>query len=134
MTLYDRLMEEKDDVYRDFQAKLVPNIPPETMIGVRTPALRKIAMEVFQSADREAFLSDLPHRYYEENLIHFFVIARMRDFDACVRAVEQFLPYVDCWPVSDQASPAAFRKSCCRTSGSGSTRSMCIPHVSGCAC
>lgn len=110
MTLYDRLMEEKDDAYRDFQAKLVPNIPPETMIGVRTPALRKIAQEVFLSADREAFLSDLPHRYYEENLIHFFVIARIRDFDACVRAVEQFLPYVDCWPVSDQASPAAFRK------------------------
>ena len=110
MTLYDRLIAVKDDAYRDFQVKLVPNIPPETVIGVRTPEMRRIAKELFQGAERDAFLGSLPHRYYEENLIHFFVIAMIRDFDACVRAVEVFLPYVDCWPVSDQATPAAFRK------------------------
>ena len=110
MTLYDRLMEVKDDSYREFQAKLVPNIAPETILGVRTPEMRKIAKEVFESPDREAFLSSLPHRYYEENLIHFFVISMIRDFDECVRAVEAFLPYVDCWPVSDQATPKAFAK------------------------
>ena len=110
MTLYDRLAAVKDDAYRDFQIKLVLNIPQETVIGVRTPAMRAIAKEVFESAERDAFLSDLPHRYYEENLIHFFVLARIRDFDACVRSVEAFLPYVDCWPVSDQATPGSFRK------------------------
>ena len=110
MTLYDRLIEVKDDAYQTFQAKLVPNIPPETILGVRTPELRRIAKEVDESPGREAFLNDLPHRYYEENLIHFFVIAGIRDFDECVRAVEAFLPYVDCWPVSDQASPKAFAK------------------------
>ena len=110
MTLYDRLIAVKDDAYRDFQVKLVPNIPPETVIGVRTPEMRKIAKELFQGADRDAFLGSLPHRYYEENLVHFFVIAMIRDFDRCVKAVEEFLPYVDCWPVSDQATPAAFRK------------------------
>ena len=104
------LTEVKDDAYREFQAKLVPNIPKETILGVRTPDLRKIAKEVFASPDREAFLSDLPHRYYEENLIHFFVISMIKDFDECVRAVETFLPYVDCWPVSDQATPKAFAK------------------------
>jgi hypothetical protein len=55
-------------------------------------------------------LQDLPHRYYEENLIHFFVLSMVRDFESCVREVEAFLPYVDCWPVSDQATPKAFRK------------------------
>ncbi|MCR5664483.1 MAG: DNA alkylation repair protein [Oscillospiraceae bacterium] len=110
MTLYNRLAEEKDDAYRTFQEKLVPNIPPETIVGVRTPVLRKIAKELFESADRDAFLAELPHRYYEENLIHFFMLAMIRDFDACVKAVEAFLPYVDCWPVSDQATPKAFRK------------------------
>lgn len=110
MTLYDRLMEVKDDAYREFQARLVPNIPQETILGVRTPELRKIAKEVFESPEREAFLNDLPHRYYEENLIHFFVISMIRDFDTCVCAVEAFLPYVDCWPVSDQATPKSFRK------------------------
>ena len=110
MTLHDRLIKAKDDEYRAFQTKLVPNIPPETILGVRTPEMRKIAREVFDSPGRETFLNDLPHWYYEENLIHFFVISMIRDFDACVRAVETFLPYVDCWPVSDQATPKAFAR------------------------
>lgn len=110
MTLYRRLAEVRDDAYREFLAKLVPNIPKETILGVRTPEMRKIAKEVFESTERDAFLNDLPHRYYEENLIHFFVLAMMKDFDECVRRVEVFLPYVDCWPASDQATPKAFRK------------------------
>ena len=110
MTLYRRLAEVRDDAYREFLAKLVPNIPKETILGVRTPEMRKIAKEVFESTERAAFLNDLPHRYYEENLIHFFVLAMMKDFDECVRRVEVFLPYVDCWPASDQATPKAFRK------------------------
>ena len=110
MTLYDRLMEVKDDTYREFQVKLVPNISPEIVLGVRTPDMRKIARELFESSERDAFLNDLPHRYYEENLIHFFVISMIKDFDECVEAVEAFLPYVDCWPVSDQTTPKAFAK------------------------
>ena len=110
MTLYQRLIEEKDDAYRALQTKLVPNIPSETIVGVRTPALRTIAKEVFESGERDAFLRELPHRYYEENLIHFFVLAMIKDFDECVQAVDAFLPYVDCWPASDQATPKAFRK------------------------
>ena len=110
MTLYDRLMEVRDEEYRAFQVNLVPNVPPETIIGVRTPAMRTIAKELAKSPDRDAFLSTLPHPYYEENLIHFFVLAEIKDFDECVTRVETFLPYVDCWPVSDQATPKAFRK------------------------
>ena len=110
MDLYDKLIEVRDPEYRDFQAKLVPNIPAETILGVRTPDMRRIAKEVFASGKAEEFLKDLPHRYYEENLIHFFVLAMIKDFDECVKGVEAFLPYVDCWPVSDQATPKAFTK------------------------
>ena len=110
MTVYEKLLEAKDDRYREFQARLVPNIPSETILGVRTPEMRKIAREVSGTPYRDEFLSQLPHRYYEENLVHFFLIAGIKDFDACVRAVDSFLPYVDCWPVSDQATPAVFRK------------------------
>ena len=88
----------------------MPNIPAETILGVRTPDMRRIAKEVFASGKAEEFLKDLPHRYYEENLIHFFVLAMIKDFDECVKGVEAFLPYVDCWPVSDQATPKAFTK------------------------
>ncbi len=110
MTVYEKLLEAKDDRYREFQARLVPNIPSENILGVRTPEMRKIAREVSGTPYRDEFLSQLPHRYYEENLVHFFLIAGIKDFDACVRAVDAFLPYVDCWPVSDQATPAVFRK------------------------
>ena len=110
MTLYDRLVKVRDEEYRAFMRKLVPEVPPESVIGVRTPDMRAIAKEVAKSPDRDAFLSDLPHAYYEENLIHFFVLAELKDFDDCIRRVEAFLPYVDCWPVSDQATPKAFRK------------------------
>lgn len=110
MTLYDKLVAVRDEEYRAFQVKLVPSIPAETILGVRTPDLRQIAKELFESADREAFLKSLPHNCYEENLVHFFVLAMIKDFDSCVQGVEAFLPYVDCWPVSDQATPKAFRK------------------------
>ncbi len=108
--LLGELSQTKDEAYRSFQAKLVPNISPQTILGVRTPDMRKIAKEVFESSERDAFLADLPHKFYEENLIHFFVLAMIKDFDECVKGVEAFLPYVDCWPVSDQATPKSFRK------------------------
>lgn len=110
MSVYERLLAVKDSEYREFQAKLVPNIDPATIIGVRTPDMRNIAKEVAKSPEKETFLKELPHKYYEENLVHFFVIAQIKDFDECVKRVEEFLPYVDCWPVSDQASPKSFKK------------------------
>ncbi len=110
MNVYKKLKAVKDDKYKEFQAKLVPNISADTILGVKTPQMRSIAKEVFESSKRDEFLKDLPHKYYEENLVHFFVIALIKDFDECVKAVEDFLPYVDCWPVSDQSSPKVFKK------------------------
>lgn len=110
MTVYERLLKVQDKEYRDFQIKLVPNISPDAMIGVRTLDMRNIAKEVFKSDERYAFLKELPHKFYEENLVHFFLIAMIKDFDECVKAVDEFLPYVDCWPVSDQATPKSFKK------------------------
>lgn len=110
MTVYERLAACGSDQYREFQSKLVPNLPKEAILGVKTPELRRIAKEIAGTEEAEAFLAQLPHQYLEENLVHFFLIAAMRDFDACVEAVETFLPYVDCWPVCDQASPRVFAK------------------------
>ncbi len=110
MTVYNMLMKCQDATYRDFQAKLVPNIPKETIIGVRTPDMRAIAKKLSGTEKEAEFLSILPHRYYEENLIHFFIVSMIKDFDKCIAAVERFLPYVDCWPVSDQSSPRVFKK------------------------
>ena len=110
MKVYERLTACVDEKYRDFQSKLVPNIPKEMILGVRTPDMRKIAKELSGTAEAENFLAELPHKTYEENLVHFFLIAMIRDFDECVCAVESFLPYVNCWPVCDQSSPKVFSK------------------------
>ena len=110
MSVYERLISVQDKDYKEFQSKLVPNIDRNTIIGVRTPDMRKIAKEINGTEEARKFLSELPHKYYEENLVHFFLVAMIKDFDECVSEVETFLPYVDCWPVCDQASPAVFKK------------------------
>lgn len=110
MTVYERLVVCSNEKYRDFQSKLVPNIPKETILGVKTPDMRKIAKEIKGTEEAAEFLTELPHKYYEENLVHFFLIAMIGDFDECVKAVETFLPYVDCWSVCDQSSPKVFKK------------------------
>ena len=110
MKVYEMLLKVKDDKYKEFQAKLVPNIDEDTILGVKTPEMRNIAKEIFKSGKKDEFLKELPHKYYEENLVHFFIISMIKDFDECIREVEAFLPYVDCWPVSDQATPGIFKK------------------------
>lgn len=101
------LFAAQDLVYRDFQACLIPNISKETIIGVRTPALRRIAGEL---ADKEEFLCQLPHRYFEENQVHAFIIERCRDYEKTMALVEAFLPFVDNWATCDQLRPKVFRK------------------------
>ena len=103
-----RLFALQDVKYRDFQSGLIPNIPPETMIGVRTPELRQLAKEVGTDED---FLAALPHRYFDENQLHAFIISTIRDKSECLRRAEEFLPYVDNWATCDQMSLKCFKKS-----------------------
>lgn len=110
MSVYEELCKYKDDKYKEFQSNLVPNISKDTILGVRTPDMRKIAKEMFNTDEGKKFLKKLPHKYYEENLVHFFMIALIKDFDECVKETERFLPYIDCWPVCDQSSPKVFKK------------------------
>ena len=110
MSVYEMLLQKKDNEYKELQTKIVPNISKDSIIGVRTPLLRQIAKEIFGTKEAEDFLKNLPHKYLEENLIHFFLISLIKDFDECIKEVERFLPFVDCWCVSDQSSPKVFKK------------------------
>lgn len=104
------LFELQDISYRDFQSKLIPTVSVESFIGVRTPELRALAKEIAQREDKEEFLRDLPHKYFDEYLLHAFVISREKDFAKCISEVELWLPYVDNWAVCDQQSPNIFKK------------------------
>lgn len=110
MSVYERLLSYQDEDYKEFQSKLVPNIGKETIIGVRTPQIRGIVKEIFGTEEATIFLQTLPHQYYEENLVHFFLISKIKNFNECVREVERFLPYINCWPICDQATPLVFKK------------------------
>ncbi len=105
-----RLFELQDEPYRDFQARLIPNIDPETMIGVRSPELRALAKELIKQGDADAFISELPHEYFDENQLHIFILSAMKDFDLCLAETERFLPFVDNWAACDQLSPKVFKK------------------------
>lgn len=107
MTIEEKLWSLQDESYGQFQRRLLPNLPGERIIGVRTPALRALAKEL---APCPAFLQDLPHRYFEENQLHAFLLERCNDFAQTVANVDAFLPYVDNWATCDQLSPKVFKK------------------------
>lgn len=108
MTVLEELFTLQDEAYAKFQAKLMPTIPRELVIGVRVPALRKLAKEL---RGREGcFLSELPHRYYDENMLHSILVSQITDFDRCIQMLEAFLPYVDNWAVCDTMSPRVLAK------------------------
>ena len=110
MKIQEKLLALQDEKYRDFHSKLIPTISPETIIGIRTPQLRKLAKEYAKDPESAEFLKQLPHRYYDENILHALLVMEIKDYDTCVREVERFLPYVDNWAVCDIFSPRVFRK------------------------
>jgi len=100
----------RDEKYRDFQTKLIPTVSPDTMIGVRTPALRAYAKQLLRRPGVEEFLNALPHESFDENQLHAFILSEIKDFDRCAAGVERFLPFVDNWATCDQLSPKVFGK------------------------
>ena len=100
----------QDIGYRDLQIRIIPTVKPETIIGVRTPELRKLAKQIGSSEEAATFLNDLPHLYFEENQLHAFIISGMKDYTACIHSLDRFLPFVDNWATCDQMSPRIFRK------------------------
>ena len=110
MKAQELLFQLQDKGYRDFQSKLIPTIPVETIIGVRIPAIRKLAKEYGKDSESVEFLKQLPHTYYDENILHALLVAEIKDYEVCVKEVERFLPYVDNWAVCDIFSPKVFRK------------------------
>lgn len=113
MEITVQLFGMKDDTYKDFQSKLMPTVNPDAIIGVRIPMLRKFAVKIAKDCPKDglaAFMKSLPHRYYEENNVHAFLIERMNDFEECIAELDAFLPFVDNWATCDIMNPKIFRK------------------------
>lgn len=100
----------QDLKYRDFSSSLNPAVNKDTVIGVRTPELKKLTKELFAQPETSEFLNDLPHKYFEENNLHAFIIAGIKNYDELITELDRFLPYVDNWATCDQLRPAIFKK------------------------
>ena len=108
--ILEKLHANADEKYRQMQITTTPSVSSDRFIGVRTPQLRVLAKEVAGRDDVGDFLGVLPHRYFEENQLHAFIISLEKDYEKCIAKVEQFLPYVDNWATCDQMNPKVFAK------------------------
>ena len=104
------LFRLQDKTYAAFQAKLIPTVDTDRIIGVRTPELRTFAGKLVKDEDITSFLTSLPHQYFDEDQLHAFVISLEKDFDKCIAEVDAFLPFIDNWATCDQLSPKVFKK------------------------
>lgn len=103
-----QLFALQDLKYQAFHSRLMPTVPPETVIGVRVPALRKLARQLAGTQQAEVFLHSLPHAYYEENNLHAFLLEFIREYPAALAATEEFLPYLNNWATCDSFCPKVF--------------------------
>ena len=117
--IQERLFALGDEKNAAFVAKLIPTTPPETILGARTPALRRLARELWREQDMTPFMAELPHAYFEENGLHAFCIEQIREFPRCLEETERFLPYVDNWATCDSLRPKIFQKH----------RTELLPHI-----
>lgn len=104
-----KLFQLQDVDYGDFHSKLMPNIPREKIIGIRVPVLRRFVKEL-SKAEKDDFLQQLPHTYYEENNLHGLIIMESRAYGSCIGELERFLPYIDNWATCDMLRPKILRK------------------------
>lgn len=108
--ILDELLKMKDEEYRKLQIKTIPNIDSNTIIGIRTPELRKYAKKLLKENNYIDFINDLPHKYFDENQLHAFIISEIKDYDECLNYFKKFLLYIDNWATCDQPSPKVFIK------------------------
>lgn len=112
-SIQQKLISLADKEYKAFQEKLMPTVPGDKVLGVRVPLLRKLAKEIYSEKAKDKFLNSLPHKYYEEDNLHAFLIELIPDFEECKAALNTFLPFVDNWATCDSMNPKIFKKRPC---------------------
>ena len=101
-----------DPAYRDFQAKLVPTVEEDRILGVRTPDLRALAKRLVRDRpdDVRAFLAAPAHATYDEMNLHGELIGRVAGTpEEAFDLLDAFLPHVDNWATCDLIRVPAFR-------------------------
>lgn len=106
--LHQKLFDMREEEYQINQSHTMPNIEREKIIGIRVPQLKKFKKKFFDEKSKAAFINKLPHKYFEEDLIHVFILNEMQDYNKCISAVKNFVPYIDNWAICDSLMPKIF--------------------------
>ena len=107
--IQEQLFALQDKDYQKFHSALIPTLPPEKVIGVRMPAMRKLAKQIADVPYTETFMNTLPHEYYDENTLHGLLLCEEKDYDTTLRLLDKWLPFVDNWATCDLIKPRSFR-------------------------
>lgn len=103
--LYQELLSLADPDYRKFQSALIPGLPPEQLLGVRLPALRKIAKRLAKG-DYLGYLNMASDGSFEEIMLQGMVIGYRKaetkgELDELLDCVRRFVPKISNWSVCD---------------------------------
>lgn len=109
MNIEQTLLSMQDIEYRDFYSRLMPTVDKGKIIGICVPELRKFAKSIYGTEEADFFIKQLPHKYYEENNLHAFLIELEKDYEETLRLLEKFLPFIDNWATCDMLTPKSFR-------------------------
>ena len=104
-SILHQLIALADPSYHAFQTKLMPTVDPVTVLGVRTPDLRRLAKQLHGTSVADKFMTRLPHVYYEEMNLHGYLIEFETDFTRAVIQLNRWLPYVNNWATCDTVAP-----------------------------
>ena len=97
----DELYNLQDISYKEFHSKLIMS---NDLIGVRTPALKRLA-KVIAKSNYEEFFKKNRHELYEENLVHGLVLGYLKlDFIELKKYIDEFIPYINNWAVCDMTA------------------------------
>lgn len=114
MLLYIRkmLLDLKDEEYRKFTLKLIPNIEENKVIGVRVPKLREIIKKELKNIEsKEKYLNQLiEFKYFEEYNIYMYILEKEKDLNIAINRIKEILPFIDNWATCDISSPKVFKK------------------------
>lgn len=102
-TLRQRLLSLQEEKYQKFHSDLCPGI--ENIIGIRTPVLRQLAVEIVKGGDWRAYLQKALHGpfiYSEEATLCGMVLGLLKtDFDEILGYLQLFVPRIDSWSICD---------------------------------
>ena len=108
--LHSDLFSYSDSEFKLFQCRLIPGLDLNSVIGVRFPLLRQTAKKIQEYGNTDDFFDSLPHKYFEENVLHGYLIERIKDAEICVQRIDQFIPFIDNWAVCDTLKPSALKR------------------------